>query len=89
LRIAVVDKVLLDVAHHSQGEIRGEDTAVLPWSSFEDIRLTGPPDGLQHLGLYPLAFLDRGAAAVFGRRNVPPRSMAVLKKNASINAPAR
>ncbi len=49
-----VGKVLLHVAHHSQGELGGEDAGVLRLVFLEDVGLHGAADRLQGLGLEPL-----------------------------------
>src|SRR5690606_22215935 len=48
---AVVDEVLLDVAHHAQGELGAEDAGVLGLVLFQDVRLHGAAYGGQGLGL--------------------------------------
>ncbi len=50
---AVVDEVLLDVAHHAQGELGAEDAGVLRLVLLEDVGLHGAAHGLQGLGLDP------------------------------------
>lgn len=47
----VVHEVLLDVAHHAQGELGAEDAGVLGLVLFEDVGLDGAAHGGQRLGL--------------------------------------
>ena len=62
----LLDEPLLDVRHHPQGELRGEQAGVLALILFEDVGLHGATDvgqrvrsdfgALNFVGLAPLAF---------------------------------
>ena len=57
----VVDEPLLDVGHHPQREVGGEDAGVLPLILLEDVGLHRAPDAPEHLGGIELGVLvDRG-----------------------------
>jgi hypothetical protein len=49
LRTAVIDEVLLDVAHHLEGELGREDAGVLRLILLEDVRLHRAAHRLQRL----------------------------------------
>ncbi len=53
----VVNEELLDVAHHPQGELRGEDAGVLRLVFLQDVRLHRATHGGDGLGFYLLIYL--------------------------------
>ena len=55
----VIDEPLLDVAHHPQGELGGEDAGVLSLVLLEDVRLNRAPDAGNGLGPDPLVGVRR------------------------------
>ncbi|GIT53542.1 MAG: hypothetical protein Ct9H300mP16_07020 [Pseudomonadota bacterium] len=60
----VGDKILLDIAHHSQAKIRREETGILPLILFQDICLYGATHILQCVGS------QRGQLGSFGLTTV-------------------
>jgi hypothetical protein len=56
----VFDEVLLDVAHHLEGEINGEDAGVLALVFLEDVGLNGAAHIFQHHGFDPSYSSARG-----------------------------
>ncbi|VTR68478.1 conserved hypothetical protein [Desulfosarcina cetonica] len=59
------DEIFLDVAHHLEGEIDGEDAGILALILLENIGLDGTAHVLQDHGLDFIILLGRGGVAVF------------------------
>ena len=53
----VLDEPLLDVGHHPEGELGGEDAGVLALVLLEDVGLHRAPHPAQHLGRLELGVL--------------------------------
>jgi hypothetical protein len=63
-------KYCLDVAHHLQGEIDGENAGVLPLVFLEDVGLNRAAHVGQHLGAEAAYFHRPDRAAVFGAESI-------------------
>jgi hypothetical protein len=58
-------KYCLDITHHLEGEIDGEDAGVLSLVLLEDVRLHGAAHIFQHHGFDPVVFIGQGLTALF------------------------
>jgi hypothetical protein len=65
LRTFLLNEILLDIAHHLEGEIDGEDAGVLALVLFEDVGLHGAAHIFQHLVLIVFVLIVQGLAALF------------------------
>jgi hypothetical protein len=86
LRDLLVDEPLLDVGHHPQGELGGEDAGVLALVLLEDVGLHRAPHraAAPTPGTRPLGGSRSVAAAVLGSSSSMRWSMAVLRNMARI-----